>query len=241
MRKLINKITSLFNSKDKELHPDQYFEVLKNRKNSITVDALQELFERNKNLLDQMIKAGQVNGADRLMYHLKNIKREQEVIEAGYDKYVFRDDIDFFIEQVSKKVVKIIDIESYERAIPDDVVKEIEKAKPMFDQLYIVFTDYTGKEDRKVELQERAKDPIVFGAFYSRVYDEKERFQKTIWNHRFYYIADWIDEYCDLTLDKFVSMMNEANHDSVHVALPALSVEELEQRLEELKQKDDGK
>lgn len=241
MGKWFDKITSVFKSKKQELHPEEYFEVLKSRKNSITVDALQELFERNKHLLDQMIKAGQINAADRLMYHLKNLKREQEVIEAGYNKYVFRDDIDFFIEKVSKKVVKIIDLESYERAIPDNVVQEIEKAKPMFDQLYVVFTDYTGKEDRKVELAERAKDPIVFGAFYNRVYDSNERFVKTVWNHRFYYIADWIDEYCDLTLDKFVSMMNEVNHDSVHVALPALSIEDLEQRLEELKSKDDGK
>lgn len=231
-----NLISSL--GKKQELGPEEYFDVLKNKKNSITVEALHELYGRNKHLLDQMIKAGQINGADRLIYHLKNIKREQEVIEAGYNKYVFRDDIDFFIEQVTKKVVKIIDIESYERAIPDDVVGKIEKAKPLFDQLYVVFTDYTGKEDRKVELQERAKDPIVFGAFYSRVYDKKERFEKTIWNHRFYYIADWIDEYCDLTLDKFVSMMNEVDHESVHMALPALSIEELELRLAELKQHD---
>ena len=32
------------------------------------------------------------------------------------------------------------------------------------DKLYILFTDYTGKEQRKVAKERREKDPILFGA-----------------------------------------------------------------------------
>ena len=70
----------------------------------------------------------------------------------------------------------------------------IEKSKDIFDELYVIFTDYTGKEERKVEKERRDKDPILFGVFKNdgNVAD------------RFYFLGDWVDEYCDLTLDKMV-------------------------------------
>lgn len=226
------------NKKNEEIPAEQFFSSLKEKKNDITVQALNDLFEQNKILMNRMIRSGQIDAADRLMFHLKNIKREQEAIEAGYTKYVYRDDIDFFIDKVAKQTVKVIDIESYERAIPEDITQAAEKARPYFDQLYVLFTDYTGKEDRKVELKNRTKDPILFGAFYHKDY-EGNRLERIIWNHKFYYIADWVDEYCDLTLDKFVSMMNLERHDSVHVAMPALTLDELQNQLDILKQKDE--
>ena len=39
----------------------------------------------------------------------------------------------------------------------------------------------------------------------------------TIFNHRFYYICDWADEYCDLTLDQYIVNMHKAGYEtSIH-------------------------
>ena len=54
----------------------------------------------------------------------------------------------------------------------------------------------------------RNKDPILFGQL---------EFQPK----RLYYIADWIDEHCDLTLDKFVEAMKVDN--------PEFSISEIEE------------
>ena len=80
------------------------------------------------------------------------------------------------------------------REVPDELVEVIERTKDFFDEFYVIFTDYTGKEERKVEKERRDKDPILFGVFKnsSNVAD------------RFYFLGDWVDEYCDLTLDKLI-------------------------------------
>lgn len=59
--------------------------------------------------------------------------------------------------------------------------------------------DYTGREERKIEAQERNADPILFGSF------QDAKSQTVV--ERFYVLGDWEDEYCDLTLDKLVGDM----------------------------------
>lgn len=90
--------------------------------------------------------------------------------------------------------MKIIELERYEREIPDEIVDVIAKTKDLFDQMYIVFTDYTGKEERKIAAEKKDKDPILFGTFQDR--------KQKVCVDRFYYLGDWVDEYCDLTLDQ---------------------------------------
>ena len=75
----------------------------------------------------------------------------------------------------------------------------IEKTKNIFDEFYVIFTDYTGSEERKVEKERRDKDPILFGVFKNA----------TNVADRFYFLGDWVDEYCDLTLDKMIEQYQE--------------------------------
>lgn len=90
------------------------------------------------------------------------------------------------------------------REVPDDLVEVIEKTKDIFDEFYVVFTDYTGKEERKVTKERRDKDPILFGVFKN----------KTNVSDRFYFLGDWVDEYCDLTLDKMIAEYKEKTGNS---------------------------
>ena len=71
----------------------------------------------------------------------------------GITTFIYKDDIDYYIDTVSntrnrKNPIKIIELERYEREIPDEIVDVIDKTKELFDQMYIVYTDYTGKEER---------------------------------------------------------------------------------------------
>ena len=50
------------------------------------------------------------------------------------------------------------------------------------------------------------KDPIIFGAFIQRGKD-------VLMSERLYYIADWIDEYCDLTLEKLTQIQPNISKD----------------------------
>lgn len=83
----------------------------------------------------------------------------------GITTFIYRDDIEEYIDNIAKDTVKIIELENYEREIPDEIVAIIEQVKDKFDQLYVLFTDYTGKVERQVEKERRQKDPILFGTF----------------------------------------------------------------------------
>lgn len=180
-----------------EIHPEEYFNAVKERKNIITDEALVKLYDNCIELINKYMITGQTRGLRKILFCIDSIERERELVKMGINTFVYRDDVDFYIDQVAKNTVKIIELERYEREIPDEIVEIIAKVKDKFDQLYIVFTDYTGKEERKVEAERRQKDPILFGTFQDK--------EKKVIIDRFYYLGDWVDEYCDLTLDKMVN------------------------------------
>lgn len=208
--------------------PQEYFDAVKERKHSITDAQLMAIYDNCLELLDKYVITGQKKGIEKLMFHLSCIEKEMEIVKMGITTFVYRDDIEFYISNVASDVVKIIDIESYEREIPDEIVEIIAKVKDKFDQLYIVFADYTGKVERQVAKERRQKDPILFGAF------QNGSTRSVI--DRFYYLGDWVDEYCDLTLDKMVNeTQNIGKRNIVRTIKTPKDIEELKEQLNSLK------
>lgn len=222
------------NLDEREMNPQEYFNYVKEKKSTITDEKLQKVYDNCLELLNKYKITGQRKGMKKLLFHLDRIEKEREIVKIGINTFVYRDDIEYYIDSVSKNIVKIIDIESYEREIPDEVVEVIAKVKDKFDQMYIVFTDYTGKVERQVEEERRKKDPILFGVF------EDVESRSVI--DRFYYVADWEDEYCDLTLDK---MVNETEKLGDRKILRTIStpedLEELKSQLAMLEEQKDGR
>ena len=183
----------------KEMTPYQYFQFVKSKVNKMNDDNLNKLYSISSELLEKYKKTGQVKAAKKLAFHIKSILKEKEIIDLGITKFVYRDDIENYIDNIAKDVVKIIELKNYPREIPDELVETIEKTKDIFDEMYVLFTDYTGEVEKKVE---KERDPILFGSFIDRTVDEMSQ--------RMYYLGDWVDEYCDLTLDKLVSQTNKS-------------------------------
>lgn len=177
--------------------PKEYFEKLKNSKVVINDEELTRILDNAIHLMKKSEITGQKLAQTKLAFHVKSIIKEREIIKLGINTFIYRDDIEFYIENVKDSVVKIIELENYEREIPDDVINAISLVKDKFDVLYVLFTDYTGESERQVEKARREKDPIIFGAF------KNESNGALI--ERFYFIADWEDEFCDLTLNKLVN------------------------------------
>lgn len=187
------------------IDPLDYFEYIKGRKNEMTREYLGKLYgtilaEANKAKL-----TGQNMLLRRLAYSLDVLSKESSLVAQGIDTFVYREDIEKYIKSVANKVVKVIELEFFPRSIPDEIVDKIAKLKEagLFDRFYVVFTDYTGEAEAQIKEEERRKDPIIFGAF--------EKLINGIWDihDRFYYVADWEDEYCDLTLAKMVDAMSK--------------------------------
>ena len=63
---------------------------------------------------------------------------------------------------VDNKVVKIVELENYQRRIPEEIIQRIERCKGIFDKMYVVFTDYTKREERRVEAIKEKKTPFFW-------------------------------------------------------------------------------
>lgn len=213
-----------------ELTPQEYFEQVKERKHHITDEELVKVYDNCLELLNKYKITGQRKGIRKLLFHLECVEKEREIVKMGIDTFIYRDDIEEYIDTVAKDTVKIIELENYEREIPDEIVNLIAKVKDKFDQLYIVFTDYTGKVARRIEKERRTKDPILFGTF--------QNLQSRTVIDRFYYLGDWEDEYCDLTLDKMVNETEKAGkRDIVKTISTPSDIEELKEQIASLEQR----
>ena len=144
--------------------PSQYFENLKNAKQTITTDALKNSYSVFIKLAEKYAKLGQTESLKKLNFLADVLAKEEKLIEIGVTTFVYKDVIEDYIENVADKTVKIIEMSRYMREIPDDLVEVVDKTKDLFDEFYVVFTDYTGQEERKVEKERRDKDPILFVA-----------------------------------------------------------------------------
>lgn len=220
---MIEKESMTITIESEEITPEDYFEYVKGKKHEVTLEELQKFRENAIYLLSKYRITNQIAGMKKLMFIINTIEKEQSVLEKGINQFVYKEDIEDFIKNVSSKAVKIIELENYPREIPDDIVEKFEAVKDLFDRFYVVFTDYTGEVERQVEKSRRDKDPILFGSFHNP--ENQTLYEK------FYYIGDWIDEYCDLTLDKMISEMKEEGRDISHsLTIP----ETLDQLREEL-------
>ena len=167
--------------------PSQYFENLKNAKQTITTDALKNSYSIFIKLSKKYDELGQTEfkteSLKKIDFLVDVLSKEEKLIEIGVTTFIYKDVIEDYIENIADKTVKIIEMSRYMRKIPDDLVEVVDKTKELFDEFYVVFTDYTGQEERKVEKERRDKDPILFGAFKngSNVSD------------RFYFLGDWVD------------------------------------------------
>ena len=176
-----------------------YFEDLKEKCVDINLDNLEKSLQEIPAQIQKAEKIGQKFLAEKLKRHIYLIMKEKTLLNYGINKYVSLYDINRFIDGIEDYVVKFCEIMAFPRIIPNEVVEKIEKMKSLglFSGFYIVFTDYTDEEiisDKAKKQREINRDPIVFGTIDG-------------YQDRYYFIADWVDEYCDITFDKMVNTL----------------------------------
>lgn len=218
--------------KIEELNPSEYFNSLKDKIQNITDEELVEFYQGCLALVEKYKITGQKRVIQKLRFLVDCIEKERDIIKLGINSFVYREDIEEYIDNISKDVVKIIELENYPREIPDDIVDVISKTKDIFDQFYIVFTDYTGEIEKQISKERRDKDPILFGSFQKKS-EQNNNFsrQEIVMNDRFYFLGDWVDEYCDLTMDKF---LKESGKDKLKEIGTPKNVEDIRKELNRL-------
>lgn len=194
-----------------QIEPKDYFADLKTK----ITDVQFENLERNREFIAaELQKAhalGQKNLTHKAAFMWEILEKEMILHAMGITKYLHRDDVVKFIDNVKpKNSVKIVELENYPRSVPDQNMFDIIAAKNLnlFDVMLVLYTDLTNEEVHSPEQKAfaaRNRDPVVFGMFV----DDKINVK----HDRLYFITDWEDEFCELTFSKMIDKMSEPGAD----------------------------
>lgn len=146
---------------------------------------------------------GQTALVEKLIREMIANKYESFLAAEGYYHVVSEEQMVDFIRK-SERGISIDYIKNFVRPIPMNVIEKIAKASELevFDNYVIVHYDPKGTNRQDTAKEEyKKRDPIVFGVIAGST--------------KLYYITDWIDDYCDLTLEKFVDTLKITKDDLV--------------------------
>lgn len=208
-RRMLEKRVSEINKKlptEEETKPIYKLDVLKffESVKLVTMENAGTYFNRIEPYLKALKDAksmGQTALVQRLLGRIILVKYESILKTYGFNKRISEGQLVDFIKK-TEKGVSLCYVGNFGRPIPNDVIEK----KVLADQLH-VFDNYCilhydpEKKSYKMTAEEREKerikknDPILFGVLRG--------------SRDLYYIADWVDEKCDLTLDKFIKTLDE--------------------------------
>lgn len=133
---------------------------------------------KQRNVVNQVKNEGKIKSAEVNLYN------------AGFKQYQTEASLIEFILKC-KKGLCLTEIDNFDRVIPDAAADLLSKAEQLavFDNYLILHYDQNKAKNPFLTEKERPKpkprDPILFGVIQN--------------SDKFYFIADWIDEFCDLT------------------------------------------
>lgn len=205
---LLSKLKSFLKSKKKEEKPkisiSDFFKFVK----SSSIDLDINIYEKRvKDYLSAYKYAVQLNQdalAEELKRKIDEVKYESILLSSGMKTIITEEQVVKFYKE-SPKGLELTWIRNFVKVIPESVFEQKNKCDELnvFDNYVILHYD----PDKKAYKEE--KDPILFGVINGV--------------RKLYYVADWIDEYCDLTLDQFIDKFGEdaikANNISVKFKL----------------------
>ena len=196
---ILNKIKLLFKKKkENEVKEDekymdalQFFSLVKaSSKESIATyrDRVSDYLTAVHNA----VTTGQTALMEDLLRGLVTNKYESVLFAEGLYYIVTEEQMVSFVKQCERGI-KLDYIKNFTRPLPQEVVSKIERVNQLevFDNYVVLYYDPDGKIYKETAREEaKRRDPIVFGVIAGST--------------KLYYIADWVDEYCDLTLEKFI-------------------------------------
>lgn len=195
-RTLTEKITGIFH---KSQTPEETFNMAKACQELIDPKIEKETMEKFDKLTKRAIDTNQIALLEILEKYKKIFLMELSLAKNGFDTYITEKQAIIFMKN-SSKGVRLDFLRGYTRSIPINVANLKAKADDLriFDNYCVMHYDPSLKVLKEQsttknvkEAKQVYKDPILFGMING--------------SRKLYYIADWITDDDDLTLDKLMS------------------------------------
>ncbi len=187
-----------------------FFEDIKVGVSDLNKKEIDETLSKYASVLKNAHDNGQIALQERIVDYASLLKLELILSTSKFNRFLTEEDAVKFYEKASvhgkfKTNLKLTYIKNFVKIIPNDVVDLKKQADDLcvFDNYVILHYDYdnSGNQDTKAEV-EKKKDPILFGLIKG--------------SRKLYFIGDWIDDYCDLTLDALIKTIGKSESGEIN-------------------------
>ena len=179
-----------------------FFGLMKKKMGILKDHSYKSRIKKLADAVDEAIKNGQIAFSEELLSKLFVLAREAEMWAMGKKIFLERDVYEEFKNKTARKV-SLTPLKNFARPIPESVLAEKKRCDEagLYDGYAVMHYDdgKTVKETVKEKVA-REKDPILFGVVR--------------YSSRLYFVDDWEDEFCDLTLDDIIDKMNLTDEDT---------------------------
>lgn len=190
----------------KGIAPQLYFKYIKKKFGMLQGMKLKARLDRLEKAFNKAIENGQEALGMKLMTDLAREAKESALYAVGIKHFIEYDDITKYKRQIRGGHISDTRLQDYTRVIPDDVLKKKKAVEHLFDGFVIYhYWDEAaekaraGKQKMSEEEKGRMRDPVLFGIIRE--------------SNRLYFIADWEDEYCDLTFEEMIDVIGKDDHE----------------------------
>jgi hypothetical protein len=181
----------------KRVSPRLYFSYVKHKMTKMQMRKIEHQSQKLARMVEKTKIDGQTALFEELSKQLAVSFKQIEIAACGMEHFIEKEVLTKHMNIVEDRVVKLSPVEEFPRLIPEDVSAKLKacRDRKLFDTYWVLYTDYTDQKDLKTnEKKIIEKDPILFGSL---------KLDKDV----LYPIADWIDEHCDITIEKLVGAL----------------------------------
>lgn len=182
-----------------KIHAQLYFSYVKSK-----FSLLERIrMDRRVKVLEKAFEAASNNGqdmlAEKMLRELVAYSRCSVMAAKGIKWVIAKEDLNKHKRHIKGGHISDTPLAKYTRIIPKKAVKRMEELNGVFDD-YVIYHYWNEKADDVKSMspdEKRAmRDPVLFGLI-------KEAPEKL------FFVADWEDEYCDLTFDEMLEAMGK--------------------------------
>jgi hypothetical protein len=167
-----------------------------------SIDNLEAVTHRAEGYEKALVNAkacGQKALVEELTRNLLAVRAEAHLVSMGLTRFITEEKLVTFVKECPKGL-RLDWIANFTRVIPSALQeqKALCDDRFIFDNYLVLHYDPNGKSWAQTEEEKRAeeaarRDPILFGVLEGR--------------RQLYYLGDWVDELCNLTLDQVADLL----------------------------------
>ena len=176
-----------------ELSVQEFFKSVKNTQEELVV--VDERVKGYEAAVARATASGQVAMVEQLKAGLQATRAETQLHAVGVTRALLEETLVEFVKK-SPKGLRLDWIKNFTRHIPDDVIAAKTSCDDhgVFDNYAILHYDPEAKSWAETHQEREArKDPILFGLLRG--------------SRKLYFVGEWIDEFCDLSLDQIADVL----------------------------------